>query len=252
MNNLIQSEWYKLWKDRSFRALLWMISAAGLFWSIFKYIDQRMDGESPATGIEMWISALMGSYIMIIGICVLAGFFISSEYTTGVMKSIASSGNSRGGIIAAKQLVFSIGCAILGLLFPVINFVVATILSGLGELPGEDIFPYLLRTFGLLILFAAAFASIATLIATLMAEGGKTIAFTMVFFLFIDIFFAAVGKYISFVETIYHYTVFKLMYELGTVAPDGGLYLRMIIIPLITIVCFGMISAWFYRRKEIK
>jgi ABC-2 type transport system permease protein len=252
MNNLIQSEWYKLCKDRSFRALILIISASGLFWSIFQYIDHMMDGESPVTGIEMWRSALLGNYIMIIGMCVLAGFFISSEYTTGVMKSIASSGNSRGRIIAAKQLVYALGSVILGLLFPAINFIVATLLAGLGELPDESTSLYFIRTFSLLVLYAAAFASIATLIATLMAESGKTIAFTMVFFLFIDIFFAVLGRYISFIETIYSYTVFKLLYDIGTVSPDGSLLFRMIVIPIITFVCFGMLSAWVYRRKEIK
>ncbi|GIP25223.1 hypothetical protein J23TS9_03530 [Paenibacillus sp. J23TS9] len=252
MNNLIQSEWYKLCRDRSFRAIILIISASGLFWSIFQYIDHRMDGESPVTGIEMWKSALLGNYMMIIGMCVLAGFFISSEYTTGVMKSIASSGNSRRRIIAAKQLVFALGSVILGLLFPVINCVVATLLSGFGELPGESTSLYFIRTLGLLVLYAAAFASIATLIATLMAESGKTIAFTMVFFLFIDMFFAVVGQYISFVETIYSYTVFKLLYDIGNVSLDGSLLVRMVVIPVITFVCFGLLSAWVYRRKEIK
>ncbi|OMF24119.1 hypothetical protein BK133_23150 [Paenibacillus sp. FSL H8-0548] len=252
MNNLIQSEWYKLCKDRSFRALILIITASGLFWSIFQYIDRRMDGESPITGIEMWTSALLGNYIMIIGMCVLAGFFISSEYTTGVMKSIASSGNSRGRIIAAKQLVFALGSVILGLLFPLINCVVATLLSSFGELPGEATSLYFIRSFGMLILYAAAFASITTLIATLMAESGKTIAFTMVFFLFIDMFFAVAGQYIPFVETIYSYTVFKLLYDIGTVSLDGSLLFRMIVIPIITFVCFGMLNTWVYRRKEIK
>lgn len=252
MNNLIQSEWYKLLKDRSFRGLILMISASALFWSIFQYIDHTMDGEYPASGIEMWKSALLGNYIMIMGMCVLAGFFISSEYTTGVMKSIASSGNSRGRIIAAKQLVYALGSVILGLLFPVINCVVATLLSGFGDLPDESTSLYFLRTFGLLVLYAAAFASIATLIATLMAESGKTIAFTMVFFLFIDMLFIVLGNYISFVQTIYSYTVFKLLYDIGTVSPDSRLLLRMIIIPIITFVCFGILSAWVYRRKEIK
>lgn len=252
MNNLIQSEWYKLRKDRSFRALILIISASALFWSIFQYIDRRMEGEPPATGIEMWMSALMGNYIMIVGLCVLAGFFICSEYTTGVMKSIASSGKRRGSIIAAKLLVYALGAAILGLLFPVINFVVATMMAGVGELPDEAISLYLIRTFAFLILYAAAFASIAALIATITAEGGKTIAITMVFFLFIDILFAVAGQYISFIETIYGYTVFKLLYDIGTVSPDGSLLLRMIIIPMITFVCFGILSAWVYRRKEIK
>lgn len=252
MNNLIQSEWYKLRKDRSFRSLILIISASALFWSVFQYIDRRVDGEPPITGIEMWKSALLGNYIMIIGMCVLAGFFISSEYTTGVMKGIASSGNRRGSIIAAKQLVYALGSVILGLLFPVINGVVATILSGFGEMPGESTSLYFFRTLGLLVLYAAGFASIATLIATFLAEAGKTIAFTMVFFLFIDMFFAVAGKYISFVETIYSYTVFKLLYDIGTVSPDGSLLLRMIIIPVLTFVCFGILSAWVYRRKEIK
>ncbi|MCQ6557484.1 ABC transporter permease [Paenibacillus mendelii] len=252
MNNLIQSEWYKLRKDRSFRALILIISASALFWSIFQHIDRTMDGEAPPTGIEMWMSALLGNYIMIIGMCVLAGFFISSEYTTGVMKGIAASGNTRGRIIVAKQLVYALGCIILGLLFPLINGIVATMLSGVGELPDESILLYFVRTVGLLVLFAAGFSSIATLIATFMAEGGKTIAFTMVFFLFIDMFFAVAGRYIPFIETIYSYTVFKLLYDIGTVSPDGSLLLRMILIPIITFVCFGIMNAWVYQRKEIK
>ena len=168
------------------------------------------------------------------------------------MKSITSSGNSRGRIIAAKQLVYALGTIILGLLYPVINGVVATILAGFGELPDESMSLYFLRTLGLLVLYAAGFSSIAALIATIMSEAGKTIAFTMVFFLFIDMFFAVAGRYIPFIETIYSYTVFKLLYDIGTVSPDGSLLFRMILIPIITFVCFGILNAWVYQRKEIK
>lgn len=93
--------------------------------------------------------------------------------------------------------MYALGSVILRLLFPIINFVVAALLSGLGEVPDKPTSLYFIRTFALLVLYAAAFASIATLIATLMAESGKTIAFTMVFFLFIDILFAVVSQYIN-------------------------------------------------------
>ncbi|MDQ0899020.1 ABC transporter permease [Paenibacillus sp. V4I7] len=253
MNNLIQSEWYKLRMDPSFRTLILIIVSLSLFWPLFQYFDHIADGETQATGIEMFMDAISGNpNIFKIALCVLAGFFISSEYSTGVMKSIASSGNRRGRIFTAKLLVFSLGTVILALIFPVINMTVSTLFSGFGELPGEAGFIYVIRTIGLTILCVTALASIATLFATLMAESGKTIAITIVLFLSIDLLFGIVGQYIPFIRNLYEYTVFKQLYDVGTVAPEGGQLLRMIGVPVMTFACFGFIGAWAYRRKEIK
>ncbi|GFZ75852.1 hypothetical protein GCM10008018_21380 [Paenibacillus marchantiophytorum] len=254
MNNLIKSEWYKLRMDRSFRMLILVYSALSLTISIIQYCFEMNASEKPqAIGVEVWMSAFSGNkFFLIIGLCILAGSFISSEYSIGVMKSMASSGNRRGSIFRAKLFVYALGGTILALLFPVINFAVATVLSGFGELPNEVIYIYVFRTLGLTVLYAAAYASIVLLFATLMAESGKTIAITLVFFLVIEIFFSLVGQYIPFVQKIYDYTVFKLLNDVGKVTLDDYLLMWMIFIPVITFVCFSIVGAWVYCRKEIK
>ncbi len=104
MYNLIKSEWYKLRKDRSFRIAL------SIFWPLYWHFDNLLDGDPLYTGLESFQRAISGNtFIIKVSLCILAGFFISSEYSSGVMKNMATSGNSRMKSFTAKLCVL-LGC----------------------------------------------------------------------------------------------------------------------------------------------
>ena len=119
MSNLILSEWYKLRKDRSLRFLSIGLILLGMAYPILDAIDARVDGDGFASGIHIFSDAIAANnYILKITIGVLAGFFISGEFTNGVMKRTASTGSSRTRIYIAKLTVYTVGAGIISLLFP--------------------------------------------------------------------------------------------------------------------------------------
>jgi len=70
---------------------------------------------------DYYLESVLGTHGNIVKLIpsILAGFFISSEYSMGTMKSIVSSGNSRVKIYFAKLLIFSIGTIMISLILPI-------------------------------------------------------------------------------------------------------------------------------------
>jgi ABC-2 type transport system permease protein len=253
MGNLVKSELFKLRKDRSFWTLVYLLIAFGAAYPIIEYIDNLSDGGKQHTGIEFFINGLGGNaYIIKFGVAIFAGFFIASEYSTGVMKTIASSGSSRSRIFAAKLFGFSAGAIIISLLFPLVSAAVASLLSGIGEFPPAVDGLYILRTAGLSLLYAAGIASIAAFFSAIFTDSGKTIGFTMVFFLLVDSILAGIGSYFPLLRTVYDYSVFKLIQHIGKFSLNNSEIVTIVLVPVITFIVFGLLSILVYRRKEIK
>ncbi|KHF35208.1 ABC-2 family transporter protein [Paenibacillus sp. P1XP2] len=110
MFNLIRAEFFKLHKNRSFWTLLVALAVVSLAYPLLYYFDHRSSGEPQFTGAQ-FLSTFIASnvYAIKFGVAVLAGFFICNEYAAGIMKTIASSGNTRGRLFAAKLIGFAGG-----------------------------------------------------------------------------------------------------------------------------------------------
>ncbi|HET7658477.1 MAG TPA: ABC transporter permease [Bacillales bacterium] len=250
MGNLIRSELFKLRKDRSFWVLSCIILAYALFVPIFQFFD---NGPQYSTGIKIYLNALAGNnYITKLVPCILAGFFISSEYSIGTMKSMASTGSSRERIYVAKFIAFTIGAVLLSLLYPVMNGVTASLLFGFGDIPQITEIDFLVQTISLLILYAAAFASIMALFAFILTDSGKTIGLSFLFFLLFDSILQALSARFSIFETVYDYSVFKLFMDISKVNLESGELLKLILVPILTCIGFGILGYLVFRRKEIK
>ncbi|MBW5466979.1 ABC transporter permease subunit [Brevibacillus formosus] len=253
MYNLIKSEWYKLRKDRSFRTLAMIIVALSIFWPLYWHFDNLLDGDPLFTGLESFQRAISGNtFIIKVSLCILAGFFISSEYSTGVMKNMATSGNSRMKIFTAKLCVYSWGVILLSLLFPVFNMVISTLLSGFGAMDDQSAALLVLRTMLGTILYSASFASVAALFAIIFTNSGKTISASIIFFLTIDVIFTNIGEFIPVFETVYENSVFSLVEDIGGISPSNTELWRLTVAPILTFVGCGLAGCWVYRKKEIK
>ncbi|MBW7477138.1 ABC transporter permease [Paenibacillus oenotherae] len=253
MDNLIQSELFKLRKNRSFWTLIFIIMGLAAAFVVLSYIDSRMDQEAEVKGIDYFMNTIIGNNYMIkFSLPILAGFFIASEYSTGVMKTIASSGNSRLRIYMAKLFVLSFGGIVISLVLPFTLLTIGTLLSGFGELPDGSSLAYVLRVTGLTFLYAIAFASIVAVFSTIFAESGKTIGMGLVFFMFIDTILFLLGNFAPFVRTIDDNMVFKLSQEIDALNMDNGMLFKLIAVPVITYIVLGSLGAWIYTKKEIK
>lgn len=254
MSNLILPEWYKLRKDRSFLFLAVSLVLLGAAYPILSAIDARLDGDRFASGIRIFADAIAANdYLLKITIGVLAGFFISGEFSNGVMKRTASAGSSRTRIYVAKLAVYSAGACILSLLFPLVNVAIGSMIGGFGELSEADAATYLLRALGFTALFAVAFSSLNALFAFALADSGKTIGATVVFFMFVDTLLYLLGSQLTFVRTIYEYSMFHFYYV--STALDGPNARELWLSLIIPVVTYGLLLLWgvnVFRNKEIK
>lgn len=253
MYNLIRAELFKLRKDRSFHVLLLIIALLSLAYPLLYYIDNKSGGKPQFTGAEFLIKFVASNgYVIKFTIAALAGFFIASEYTTGVMKTAAASGNDRGRLYAAKLIGFSAGAMVISLIFPLVSMAEVSILSGFGQLPeGVDAF-YIPRVLGFTLLYTASYAAIGALFTALFTESGRTISFLMAFFLMINTVLGVLGEYIPVLNPVYDYSVFKLLGEIGKIRIDGGDLPALLLVPLLTIAVSGLLGVLVFRKKEIK
>lgn len=250
MGNLFKSELYKLRKDRSFWTVIIILMIAAVSWPTMQFFDK---GPQVNSGFEVFLGALGGNnYITKLAPCILAGFFISSEYSFGTMKSITASGNSRIRIFFAKLFVYSIGAVIISLIFPIIALGMGTVLFGFGELPQDIGIGYFVQTIGLLILYSASFASIMALFAIFLTDSGKTVGVLLIFFLMFDSLLFVLSEKFSIFKPVFNYSVFKMFLDSNNPGLENGEVFKLILVPILTFMAFGILGSLVFRRKEIK
>ncbi|CAG7652099.1 hypothetical protein PAESOLCIP111_06456 [Paenibacillus solanacearum] len=249
MSNLLRAELYKLRKDRIFWSLVIGLIAAAVSYLLLIFVVLK----TPSVSIKELYAAVGleggNSYIMKLVPCILAGFFISNEYSIGTMKSIGTSGNGRIRIYFAKLVVFSLGAVMISLCFPMGLMLVGTIFYGFHDMPGLD---YFIQTVGFTILYASAFASIMALAAILFTDSGKTIGFLILFFFLFDSILYTLGQKFTLIETFYNYSAFKLVLDISKFNLGNGEVIKLMIVPIVTFVTFGLIGGFVFQKKEIK
>lgn len=249
MDNVVKSELFKLRKNRSFWTLIMIITVVGASYAPFIYFV--LDIKSVSIKELLASVALYGgnNYIVKFVPCILAGFFISSEYSIGTMKSMCASGNSRIRIYIAKLLVFSLGAAVIALILPIIMPSVGILFYGLNDMPGLD---YIIQTFGFTIVYAFAFASIMALVAIIFTDSGKTIGFLILFFSLFDSMMYMLAQRFKIMDTIYNYSASKLFLDISKFNLGNEELLKLWIVPIITFILFGWIGSFVFQKKEIK
>jgi ABC-2 type transport system permease protein len=255
MSNLIRSEWFKLTRNRSFWLILAVLFVSAVGYCVMNALDDPSDGGAldALSGLDMLTAAMGGNmYIIKIGLCVLAGFFVSSEYSSGTMKRAVSSGYSRSRIIVAKMLVFIAGSLLVALVFPLICLGLGSLLFGVGSLPDVSAAEYIVRCLGLTVTLSAAFAAITALIAVIFNDSGKTIGIGIIFFFFIDGVFVIIGNHLPFVLKVYEYSVLNEINHYADTAMASRDVTLSVVIPLATLIVFVALGVYAFRRKEIK
>ncbi|GIN23342.1 ABC transporter permease [Siminovitchia fordii] len=249
MDNLIKAEWYKLKKDRSLWTLLIILVAVSLSYPLLIVFDEGADIIKVRDFYQDII--LQGNnYVLRLVPCILAGFFISSEYSIGTMKSIASSGNSRFRIYFAKLLVYSIGAILISLVFPIVFTGSASVFLSFNGMPDIG---YFLGTLGLTMLYAAAFASLMALFSTIFTDSGKAIGFMLIFFILFDSILYLLSGVNPIFEFVYDYSIFKQFLGIvnaGTM--NNAEMVKLIVVPVVTFVVLGILGSILFQKKEIK
>lgn len=249
MDNLLKSELFKLRKNRSFWTLFMIIAVAGASYAPLVYFVFDVQSVSIKELLASVALYSGNNYIVKFAPCILAGFFISDEYSMGTMKSMGASGNSRIRIYFAKLLVFSLGATVIALTLPIIMPSVGILFFGMHDIPDLG---YIIQTFGFTILYAFAFASIMALVAILFTDSGKTIAVLILFFSLFDSIMYMLAQKFKVMDTIYSYSVSKLFLDISQFNMGKEHLLKLLIVPIFTFILFGWIGSFVFQRKEIK
>ncbi len=244
----MKAELYKLRRDRSFLTLTFILIGIAVLYPLLIVFDE---GANLVKVSDLYLHDILGgnNYIIRLVPCILAGFFISSEYSIGTMKSIGASGNSRLKIYFAKLVAFSIGAVIISLIFPIVFTGAGAVYFGFNGMPDLG---YFVRTICLVILYAAAFASIMAVFSIIFTDSGKTIGFLILFFLIIDSLLYVLSSKIASFKPILNYSVFKLAADISKMDVGNGELLKLILVPILTIVAFGLLGSLVFQRKEIR
>ncbi|WP_150272439.1 ABC transporter permease [Paenibacillus tepidiphilus] len=253
MYNLIKGELFKLRKNGAFWTLLCTLTILSLAYPLLYYFDSRASGTPQMTGAEFFVNFIASnSHVLKFSVAMLAGFFICTEYSSGVMKTIASSGNARWRLFTAKLIVFAAGAMAASLVFPVVGMTETTLLAGFGQLPEGGAALLIPRALGLTLLYSAAFAAMGALFAVIFTDSDKTIIFLLAFFMLTDTLWVAVGRKIPFFAELHDYSIFKLSIEIGKPGIDSGEWPAFLLVPLGTIALSAILGILAFRRKEIK
>ncbi len=245
----MKAEWYKLRKDRSFRVLTWMLIAVAVLFPLLEFYEG-------STGLptvkEYYLENTLNTHSNIIKLIpsILAGFFITSEYSTGTMKSMVSSGHHRIRIYFAKLTVFSIGAILIALILPVVMTGASAIYFGFNEMPD---WPYYFQTIGLIALYSAAFASIMAIFAIIFTDSGKTIGFLLLFFMLVDWPLQLIAVRVPLFEPIINHSVFRLIYDIVNINQlSSNDVVAILVVPVLTFLAFGILGSFIFSKKEIK
>lgn len=249
MDNLLKSEWYKLRKDRSFWVLILFLFAFAVLYPLTLQSGQGVNGNDYYRG---YILSINNEIVRLLP-AILAGFFIASEYSMGTMKSIASSGNSRIRIYFAKLTVFSIGSIIILLILPIFMMFASAIYNGFNDMPE---WTFYLQSIGLIALYAAAFASIMALFATLLTDSGKAIGFLLLFFGLIGGLLEYLSAKVVFLEPFITHSIFMSHGSIITIDQIGHWnsddVFTFVVVPILTFLVFGFLGSFIFRKQEIK
>ncbi|MBE7127850.1 ABC transporter permease [Bacillus mycoides] len=247
MDNLLKAEVFKLKKDRSFKTLILILIAIAVLIPSIMYIF----GTEPLRVDELYTSIIgKNHYVLKLLPCLLAGYFISSEYSLGTMKSIASSGNHRIRIYITKLLVFTFGAIILSVILPIAMTGTGAIYAQFNSMPDLK---YFIQTMIFIILYAAAFSSIMMLFATIFTDSGKVIGVLFCIFLLFDPIMFALASKSTLIEYIYNYSIFHLVYKIIMINAMGNIEIfKLTIIPILVYLAFGILGVSVFLKKDIK
>lgn len=280
MQNLLKSDFYKLFKMKSFYvcAIIAAVMAA-----ISMFLDSQLNNmmqsmpdtigmmiiESQTVTLKSilltMISPLSDYFILvIIGVCL----FITIEYNAGTLKNIAARGFKREYIFLSKLIVciveafiitlcFAVSCVIFGLIFlPVGNF-------------GDGYFAELLTIYGVDVLILIGYVSLIAMITYLIRTNGGTIAITLCAHYLAPIIISMINaitimndtsnsdlrKMVSYTNNQYGQVAYYWIGTLGGTVSEsyhnGTIYIP-ILVALAYIVVSGAIGMLVFKKRDIK
>ena len=280
MQNLLKSDFYKLFKMKSFYVCAIIAAAmAAILMFISLQLNNMMQSMSDTMG-DMMTSQMVtlknilptiisptGDYfiLVIIGVCL----FITIEYNAGTLKNIAARGFKREYIFLSKLIVCIIEAFIITLCFAVSSVIFGLIFLGTpaGGF-GDGYFTELFAIYGVDILILIGYVSFIAMVAYLIRTNGGTIAITLCAHYLVPIIISMFNvvtimndasdsdleKMVSYTNNQYGQVAYYWIGTLGETVSEsyhnGTIYIP-ILVALAYIVVSGAIGMLVFKKRDI-
>ena len=245
MGRLIQAEFLKLSKLKSYKILVFGLAGAGVLTScIFAFLPA--DGVPPGInlqdGYHIYISLLADSEVFMGFSIIFTVLFVNTEFYNRTFSGSLFSGCSRRSILLAKAIVFLLGLIPVAFAVPLMAGVTGSISLGLGVV-NASMWQTLIQTTLLAILGNAALGGVCLLIAVSVKNIAGTIGvgFGLMIIMETMKMFSGTERMIEMIS----------LYQTGSLLQPG--YIMMSIIMNSTILVLTLIaSIVIFQRSDLK
>lgn len=255
MINLIQSEIYKLVRNKTFGYLMMASFILSFVLHILIIVDWWQLGGTSLDIAGLGELNTLNIYLLPlffnILVSTLGAFYISNEFSqNGQIKNPIISGKKRYQIFFSKYFVFTVSSIVISVLLPILTGIISVYILGHGEIFTTAKIIYLGIAIILFIFQFLSFTAIVFLIAMITGDSGKTILFTLL----LTIFMLLVEKLSSgsIVEPLYHQTVFhqySLVLKFNITSAE---VIHSIFIGSIWFIILLLCNIFVMNRREIK
>lgn len=234
MYNLLKAEFYKLWRQKSFWCILFLIFLVGSV--------MMLDRGMPTSAFNCFLSFLYNIPILYFFVIVFCVSYIGESFETRTIHTCISEGHNRITILSAKMISYLTACIIL-LLFPLfIAFLTGLAIFGINA----PFLPSIFLETVILFLAVIAMCMIPFLTAFLFMDLGKALTVPIViFFIFLFLLNSNQAEFYSFILPMGQIRCLSL--NLGM-----NLSLKLVVIDVLWILFCCLSAATAFYRKDLK
>lgn len=256
MLNLLRSDFYRLFKSKSYYICMGVEFALALLQIVIMYIMNKTNA-SPVipmdfNGSSFGMSLITGGNIpMMLGIS--TAIYVTADFSHGTMKNVVSKGFSKILIYLSKLITMIAASYLFIFATMLVGTISATILSGkLGDFTGEYV-GVIFKTIGIELLLYTALTSILLLFSMVVKNLGGVIAINMIYILIFEQLFYYLLQVIAKDKILF--TKYGLLNNIAFYAGDtvvGADYLRSALVALITLVITIASGMFLFKNSDVK
>lgn len=247
MFNLLEMEFYKLKRSKSFYFLMFLSLLQAIVVCFFSETLKQYNGKETLTYMFFIQSGLAST--LFIG--VFSADFIGIEFTSGYIKNLIAYGHKRRSILLSKAIVYFIGCIFINFISPLVVTIINTVRNSYDTGFNTLDFINLVSLVLTMIILQIAIASISLLVIFV----SKSPIINIGVIIALDFVFRVMNIiYIHYLDVRVIFDNFLLSQaELIAREGAGGMeYLRAFIIGLVTICLCIPLTNYLFKKSDIK
>ena len=264
MKNLLQSDFYRLFKSKSFyicAAVSALLFAAGIFildWSYQLMSEQSTNANAMFTlpysdGISYALTVFEDSNVLMI-IAIFTAVFITAEFSHGTMKNAVSKGFLKLEIYLSKLISMIVATLVIFLITFVAGLISGTIVMGsMGDFTGEFV-GYMFKNIGIELLLNLALTAVLIMVAMIVKNLGGVIAIDIIGVMLFEQLLFQLLEFL--VHSKIEFSKFSLMknisFYLMNQTAVGSDYLRSTIVGIAFLVVASALGMFVFQKSDVK